>query len=205
MTIDSQTDPQLAAVAGLVRGAITADLGADFITTVYDDPRALQVLAAGKLPALCIYRANERRRLRNSAAHVSDITVQFDYVLPATSLERRGARWPALSAVWEKISDVVIEGKHAAVSSGASVLETAGLFVEHDNTAQVEYSLADGGGENYPFFRGRIVLPFTPEDVDVATLADFLQFQMTFDKPPDAPVDGEALIVLNVTLPAYGS
>jgi hypothetical protein len=208
MSIEDQTDAPLAAVAALVRGAITADLSADMVLAIYDEPRPLQILASGKLPALCIYRKRERRRRRNSVALVSDVTIYFDYLLPATSLEKRSARWPALSVVWNLIADVVIDGKHSAVSSGAAVLDAAGLNVEQENSAQVENDTADGGAQAYPFFRGQIIAAFTPSEVDVATLDDFLRFHMAFDRPgmPSGGDDGvEPIIELDLTLPAYGS
>jgi hypothetical protein len=205
MGLDDQVDGALSAVAALVRGAITADLGADFITAVYDDPRALQTLTAGKLPALCIYRASERRRRRSSAGAISDVTIQFDYVLPATALEKRSARWPVLSAVWNCIADVLLAGKHSTVDGGVPVLSNAAVSFEESGVT-AEYGVADGGGQNYPFLRGRAVGVFTPSGVDVTTLADFLRFHMTFDK--SEPVSGDAddsLIELDVTLLGSGS
>lgn len=206
MAFDDQVDSALEAVAALVRGAITADLGADFATAIYDDPRALQILTAGKLPALSIYRVSERRRRRNSAGTISDVTIQFDYVLPATALEKRSVRWPALPAVWNCIADVLLRGKHPAVSNDAAVLTSAGLWVDQETGVSVDYGVADGGGQNYPFFRGRAMTTFTPSGVDVGTLADFLRFHMTFDK--SQPVSGDSddpLIELDVTLPGFGS
>lgn len=203
MSIDSLLDPQLAAVAALVRAAVTADLGADMIIALYDDPRALQTITAGKLPALCIYRKSERRRRRNSAALVRDITVYFDYVLPSTALEKRSGRWPALGQVWNTIADVVIAGGHAALSDGADVLDAASLHVELENSAQAAYDVAEGGAQNYPCFRGQLVIAHSPPEVDVATLPDFLRFAMSFDEPGGDHTD--PLIALNITLPAFGS
>jgi hypothetical protein len=201
--LDDQLDAPIAAVAALVRGAIIADLGPEMVVAIYDDPRVLQTLTSGKLPALSLYRASERRRRRNSTGWVHDVTVQFDYVLPSTALERRAARWPALQAVWNKIADVVIAGKHASVVAGATVLAAAGLTIEQESSTQVTYGVVEGGGQNYPFFRGQVVAAFTPAEVDVNTLNDFLQFNMSFDKPGGD--HGTPLIELNFTFPAYGS
>ncbi len=183
MSIDDRTDPPLSAIAALVRGALLADFGEGIVVGVYEDPRALDTLAATKLPALCIYRAAERRRRRNSTDLVRDITVSFDYVLPATPLENRNERWPALQTVWNAIADVVIAGKHDAVSAGSAVLDIAGVNVEQENSAQATYGFADGGGKSYPLFRGQIVVAFTPEGIDVETLDDFLRFYASFDEP----------------------
>jgi hypothetical protein len=203
MSLDDQLDPPIAAVAALVRAAIVADLGPEMAVAIYDDPRVLQTLTAGKLPALCLYRESERRRRRNSTMWVDDITVQFDYVLPSTALEKRAVRWPALQVVWHKIANVVIAGKHVSVSAGADVLAAAGLTVEQENSAQVAYRVAEGGGQNYPYFRGQLVAALTSEPADAATLNDFLRFYMSFDEPGGDHND--PTIELNITLPAFGS
>jgi hypothetical protein len=209
--IDSQTDVPLTAIAALVRGAIEADIDDNAVLAVYEDPRALNLLAASKLPALCIYRVSEVRRLRESGIRVHDITVAFDYVLPATNIERRPARWPALQKAWSVISDAVLTGSHSAVQSGIDVLDAASTEAQ-ENSARVTYALAEGGGENYPFLRGSIVVTYEPTGVDVTTLDDFLEFYTAFDNPdtdinllgastPDGAADSTDI----VTLPAWGS
>lgn len=202
MSIDDRTDPPLSAIAALVRGALLADLGAGIVVAVYEDPRALDTLAGTKLPALCIYRASERRRRRNSVDLVRDITVSFEYVLPATPLENRNERWPALQTIWNAIADVVIAGRHEAVSSGAAVLSLAGVNVEQENSAQATYGFADGGGKSYPFFRGQIAVAHTPQGVNVDDLDDFLRFYASFDAPGGD--HSNPLIEATATLPAYG-
>jgi hypothetical protein len=202
VSIDDRTDAPLSAIAALVRGALLADFGAGIVVVVYEDPRALDTVHATKLPGLCIYRASERRRRRNSVDLVRDVTVSFDYVLPATPLENRNERWPALQEIWNAIADVVIAGKHAAVSSGDPVLSLAGVNVEQENSAQATYGFADGGGKSYPFFRGQIVIAHTPEGVNVDDLDDFLRFYASFDAPGGDHTS--PLIEATETLPAYG-
>ncbi len=202
MSIDDRTDPPLAAIAALVRGALLADFGAGIVVSVFEDPRALDTLAATRLPALCIYRASERRRRRNSVDLVRDITLGLEYVLPATPLENRNERWPALQTIWNAIADVVIAGRHAAVSDGAAVLDAAGVGVEAENSVHATYGFADGGGKSYPFFRGSMLVAHTPDGVDVDTLDNFLRFYASFDEPGGDHVP--PMIEATATLPAYG-
>lgn len=212
MSIDSQVDAPIDAIAALVRGAIRADLGDDVLVRVFEDPRNLFTIAAADLPALCVHRAAERMERRNSTQLIDVITVGFEYALPSTSVDDKAARWPTLAAVWRSLSRALVAGKHAAVSSGAEVLQAAGAWVPEDSPRVLQYTLAEGGRDTEPDMRARhpvllaqAVVEYTPSEVDVASLDDFLTFHMSFDKPASAAPDGEPLIELELTLPAYGS
>jgi hypothetical protein len=180
MSIDTQKDVPLSAIAALVRAAITAELGPGMVVKCYEDPRTLQVMAAADLPALCIYRKRRKSRRESSTNRVQDITVFFQYVLPATTLDKRKNRWPALDAVWDVIETVVLDGGHESVSGGADVLAAAGVQGQED-TAQCENAFSEGGSETVPIFVGSIVVTYTPDTIDLTTLHPFLEFYAAFD------------------------
>jgi hypothetical protein len=210
VSIDNQVDAPLSAVAALVRGAIQADLGADVLVKVFEDPRNLFTIAALDLPALCVHRAAERSYQRNSTQLVDQITVAFEYALPSTSRDEQGGRWPTLQAVWRSLRRALLAGKHPAVSSGVDVLAAAGSQTLRDSARVVQYTLAEGGRDTepalrprHPIFMAQAVIEFVEPEVDVLTLNDFLRFHMSFDEPGGDHT--EPLIVLDVTLPAYGS
>ncbi len=216
MSIDSQTDAPLAAIAALARGAIQADLGADVLVKVFEDPRNLFTIAAADLPALCVHRISEQTRRRNSTQLVDDIVVGFEYALPSTSTDERAGRWPTLHAVWQSLSRAVLAGKHPAVSSGADVLTPAGVWADGENARVLQYTFVEGGRDTepelrprHPIFVAQIAITHTPDEVDPDTLEDFLRFHMAFDRPgipsggPDGVGDDDvtALIELDVILP----
>lgn len=208
--IDGQADDLIAAIATLAGGALAADLGASILDGVYRDPRTLQTLASGKLPALCVYRLSEVRRREDSTSLVRDVDVVFDYVLPSTSLDKRDKRIPALQAVWNLIADTMAAGHHAAVEDNAAVLDEvcAGVL---DERMRVEYGFAEGGSELYPFLRGRIIVAHSPDpDWSAMDLHPFKRFYGVFTDPGNTdsdftePVDPDRLrIDLNLTLEGY--
>lgn len=200
--IESQTDAPLAAVAALARAAVHSDIDPSVLLAVYQDPRDLAAIAGNRLPALAIYRHEEKRRHIHSGIYVRDITVRFDYVATAITPDNRGVRWPLLQSVWNSIADAMIAGKHSAASGGALVLCAAGVEVEHESP-KAQYTFATGG-EEYPFFRGEMVAVFTPADVDAATLDDFLTHYTSWDEPGEVDHD-TPLADDSTTLPAYGS
>lgn len=184
--LDAQTDAPLEAIAALVHGAIQADLGNGVLKGIFRDPRDLLTLQASQLPALAIYRTRERRvrHTEDQLAHV--ITVTFEYLLPATALQAREGRWPALQAVWGTLSDAVLAGSHEAVSDGASVLELAECYAEEDS-ADVLYGLAEDSAANYPRFIGTIVVRHVADAVDVSALNDFLTLYTAFFRVEEVP------------------
>jgi len=216
VSIDTQIDAPIAAIAALVRGAIQADLGADVLVKVFKDPRNLFTIAAADLPALCVHRVRQKRRRLNSTQLVDDIVVGFEYAMPSTSTEEREARWPTLVPVWESLSRAVLDGKHPAVSDGADVLLAVNTWADEESAQVLQYTFVEGGRDSEPAMRARhpifiaqIVVTNTPAEIDPATLNDFLRFHMAFDEPgkpsggPDGvgPDDVEALINLDVILP----
>jgi hypothetical protein len=88
------------------------------------------------------------------------------------------------------------------VNANASVLESAGVQVEREESASASYLFAEGGSDVYPFFRGQLVASYTPEAVDTANLAPFLRFYASFNQP--GAVDGLPIMIdLNLTLAGY--
>lgn len=208
MSIDSHVDAPIDAIAALVRGAIQADLGADVLVAVYSDPRNLFTIPASQLPALCVHRVSQRTRRESSTQLVDDVVVGFEYALPSTSTDDRGARWPTLAAVWRSLSRAVLAGKHPAVSSGADVLLAAGVWAEGEDARVLQYTLVEGGRDDapdmrprHPIFIAQIGVKVAEDEGDASALNDFLRFHMSFDKPPECPDDGEPLIEMNVILP----
>lgn len=181
MALDAQADIPISVIAALVRSAVRYAFGDDCLLGIYEDPRDLRTLAAGKLPAMSIYRKKEKRFFRNSVAYNQIITVALDYVLPSTSLERRSGRWPALQAVWNLAADVIAEGRHVSINGGADVFVRAGMWMNDNNSPDVEYSFADESSQAYPFFRGTMLIEFTPSEVDVNSIDDFLLNHASFD------------------------
>lgn len=209
MSIDTQIDLPIAAIASLARGAIRADLGDDVLVKVFKDPRNLFTIAAVDLPALCVHRASERPVRRTSTQLVDEVVVAFEYALPSTSVDGRDARWPTLPAVWHSLSRAVLKGKHPAVNGGAEVLRTVDTWANEDSARVLQYTLAEGGRDTepeqrprHPIFFAQISVTVAPE-VDASTLNDFLRFHMSFDEPSGDHT--EPLIEFNITLPAYGS
>lgn len=202
MPLEDHADAPLTAIAALVRAAVHSDLDPEVLRVVYEDPRDLNDLAGNKLPALAIYRFQEKRRHSHSGIYARDITIRFDYVADAVTSDNRTLRWRSLHNVWNVIADAVVAGKHAAVSAGAEVLCTAGLTVEFESPT-VTYNFAREG-DSYPFFRGEIKVSFTPEDVEASTLDDFLTHYTSWDEPGETAHD-TPLGTDTTTLPAYGS
>jgi hypothetical protein len=187
VSIDDQDDIPLQAVAALVRGALNADIPGSLVA-IYEDPRTLQNLTGGKLPALAIYRKSRRSRRESSTARVQDIVIEFQYVLPDTKLDKRANRWPALSAVWDVIETAVLDGKHDAVSDGDEVLVAAATQAQ-ENTATCSNGFAEGGAESYPIFIGQITVTYSPAEVVASDLDDFLEFYAAFDDYPNPDPD----------------
>lgn len=184
--LDEQTDVPLDTIAALVRVAIESDVGGGALKSVWQDPRDLLTLPASNLPALAIYRLRERRiRLtEDEVEHV--ITVTFEYIVPATGLQHRENRYPALQEVWRALSSAMLEGSHEGVEDGAKVLTAAGCNIDED-AAEVSYGFADpGNAQSYPRFVGSMVVRHNPDEVDASTLDNFLKFYATWDMPEAA-------------------
>lgn len=219
MALTDYDDPQLAAVAALVRAAVHNDLDPSVLAEVYEDPRELGEMTNTRVPALAVYRASEKRAHHGSGVYVDRVTVRFDYVLCDVSPAKRAAYWPTLRRVWKSIADAMAAGKHTAATGDAEVLELAGVEVD-DESPKVSYTFAKlpGAGNTYPYFRGEITADFFPDATDVTALDDFLTHFTAFAKPGDTehtalisalagddPLDSDHLANDTTTLPAFGS
>lgn len=181
MDYDQQIDAPMRALAALVRGAVVNDLSDEFLLAVYEDPRTLREISASKLPALAVYVEREKRKRISSADLVCFLTVRFDYVAQHAGPDKRDDRYPSLRKVWTALADAACDGHHDAVQDGADVLLLAGLQSDED-TAEVTYGVTE---EGYLFFRGSLVVEWTPEGVDWSSLDDFLSLYASYDNPGD--------------------
>lgn len=180
-TRDELHDAPLDIVSGLIRAAVHADVGNDVLQAVFEDPRQLSTANATQMPLLAVYRFREEWRRRNSQQRVADIKLVFDYVMSSTSPNRRELRWPALQAVWSSLANAMLKGRHVAYQSDAKVLCDVGLQV-HQDTAKVVYGFAEKRLD-YPFFRGELMVTFTPSDADWQLYDLYLEHFTSFDVP----------------------
>jgi hypothetical protein len=184
MLIDQQQDVMLTVIAGLCRAAVHGTLAEDALKAVFSDPRDLSTAAAHGLPMLAIYRGGEKKRRQDSATIVQDVTVVFEYALPATAGQKRAERWPALSAIWNVIADTMIAGRYPSIG-GVNTLDVLGAAYVHENSLSVEYGFAAGGSESYPYFRGTMLFTHSPDELidRTADLDDFLINHVAFNGP----------------------
>lgn len=196
--IDRQCDKPVEAIAKLAYLAVIADLGPDVLKKLLRDPRDLFNIAAADLPALIVYRASDKRYMRNSMTWAWDIHVAFEYSLPNSSFEERRLRFDTLQAVWASIAKAVLAGKHKDVSGGAAVLLDAGIWSDK-HQASARYEMTEGGRDNYPderkrfpMFIGEIPMTYDePPDATFSSLDDFLHHHTDYDIADGEPVDAE--------------
>lgn len=99
--LDEQTDPQIAAIADLLFGAIRAKFGDEAATHVYRWPIRPELVPTLQVPALVVYREADRTEpASDTVEDVRTITLHFDYYAPIAPLDRVEARWPLLHRVW---------------------------------------------------------------------------------------------------------
>lgn len=160
MSLDSFTDTQVAALLMLATGAANADLqataGEPVVKASIGAPIDIPNVGQGNLPALFIYRLDSSGKEESQYELNAYSTFAIEYWAPLCPADKMITRWPLLRAVWASVAKALQGGMHPSVSSGAYVLEQAGLRAElgPGTTASFRRGASDGGF--YPFFSGRM-------------------------------------------------
>ena len=203
MNLDGIEDPGINALALLIRNVVNAELlpqlGGPAIAKLFQSPLPIGVLAQGALPALGIYRFQDRDRDKGDWVFEEFSVFRFDYVTPATPLNKVDKRWPLLRAVWTRLLAVCREGKHPDVAAGVNVLEGGGIARVALGTARVDYRFEPGQNSTYPMFRGEITFescyPAPEAFIDsrnVDRLDDYITQNTKWNIPPgENDVDAE--------------
>lgn len=158
MTYEAASDVLVDALRAIalqeVTAALAATLGADHpaVRETRGFPFSLDLIERTALPAMFI--SAERVLARPTGKHLADelVTIAFEYVAPATPLQKLDTRWPLLRAVWGKLRTAVRVGEVA----GAPVLEMAGVQRFELDSPTADFSFASDGSNAYPYAIGRM-------------------------------------------------
>lgn len=193
--LDNATDPAIEALSALAKTAVNESLetvlGTDAIRNVYAVPLPLSLLLMGNLPALSIYRLEDRETDKGDWMFEEVTTYRFDYYSPATAVSRIDKRWPILRSVWAALLPVLREGRHPSVADGQPM--GVGRYVL--GSGRVQYTFVPGAEQTYLSFRGQVQLEGTYEPIvgwDGGALSDFDTLWTDWDLPPESNVDLEA-------------
>lgn len=176
-SIDTTFDPQIAALAALVKGAVNYDLRndnrfevtEDVIVDVYGYPRPLPILSQSRLPALCIWRANDTIDQFTMYHRFTQADFHFDYLTDHCSYDNLERRWPVLRAIWRRIQEVVYAGRHPQVQENRKILLDIGFKLVDERFTRAHYDYAPDAEKakyNYPYFTGQIQM--SHDDFDPA-------------------------------------
>lgn len=175
-------DPQTAALLNLCTEAIRADVSAELAGS---NPVQAAVgfranIDAGfKPPVLSVYRYERREVQVTMHKWETDQTYRFEYYLPPPPREQLDNRWPLLHLVWSALFKAVCAGKHAAVSSGAGVLQAAGFTYLDPKTIRM---VPEFMNDTVPWFRGQMVLRHRDPE-DISALQDLLELDASYVLP----------------------
>ncbi len=198
MSLDVITDPQVAALIGLSKGAVNAELQAELtenaIEGTFNHPRPLAILGDSSLPALAVYRRSERKVRRTNGRIERRVVFVFDFICRPVGIDEIELRWPLLQRVWEELWSAIDASKHDAVAGGAEVLELAGFTEIESDTAEVSYDYAPQERTAFPFFRALIV-GWHREKTDISTLADFRELWARYHLMGEGAVDQNPVVV----------
>jgi hypothetical protein len=190
--LDNTRDIPIEVLAALARVGVNAalrdTLGRDAIDYIYGSPLPLSVLRQTALPALTIYRLEDRDRNKGDFVYEDVTTYRFDYFAPATPLIRLDKRWPLLRNVWVALVGVLREGAHPDINDGKPMLRTDGGICRYVlGSARVRYS-ALPGVEPYPTFQAQMDFEGNyawPESFDATGLDDFNTLWTDWDLKQD--------------------
>ena len=199
-SLDTCIDPQLAALATLIKGAVNYDMRSDprfqvtddAIAEVYGHPRPVGLLSALKLPALCIYRATESYGEWTFGKSYYVVDFHFDYIADTTKHENIGSRWTSLRPIWRRLFAAVCAGQHPQVHDNREILDAAGIQELDTKATKVRYNYApDAKGYAYPYFTGLVRLRHIEVD-PAAEPALFLSiaasYQLIGAEPEEQPL-----------------
>lgn len=179
MSLDTLTDPQVAALLVLCAGAANADLAEldePAIQSAYGWPVKPGRTPGMQFPALAIYRGEQRHYQRTFRHAEVECAFTFEFWAPPTPLDAIEARWPLLHKVWGSTLAAVLAGHHESVASDALLLSVAGIVdvVLFGNASpRVRYQAPDPEGTVMPSFLGVMTLRHRTE-IDTSALADLL-------------------------------
>lgn len=191
--LDNATDPQIAALAALIKQTVNSELipivGANAIQSCFGSPLPLSLLG-NKLPALTIYRLEDRDVDKGDHMFEESTTFRFDYFCVATAIARLDTRWAILRAVWTKLLAGVREGRHESLNDGADM--QIGRYVL--GSGKVNYTFVPGSDQTYPAFRGQVSIEgcYEPVTPSVSGLDDFNKLWTDWDLRPETNADLEA-------------
>lgn len=178
---DENVDASLDAIALLCDAAIKGDLGEENLCALFKHPANLEIAGRHQMPWLSIYIDSEKEERMSSSRLNSNLIVMFDYMRPPGGKNDRDTAYPPLRHVWRSIRNVLNVGLYATINGGADVLCAAGMDVREGTPEVTKYTYM--GTELYPFFRAKMLIEFTPAEVDFALLNDFLIHFTGWDQP----------------------
>lgn len=194
-SLDQTTDPHIEVLARLVKAAVNGQLsdplGTEALTNCFGAPLPLSLLGQNVLPAMTIYRQQDRDRDKGDWAHEQTTEFRFDYFAPATPIARLPERWPLLRAVWVATLGVVRQGSHPDVMDGQNL----GLGRYVLGSGRCQYAFVPGANNTYPAFRATIEIESSyepPEEFKGTALADFNLLWTQYDLRPETNTDFEA-------------
>lgn len=156
MSLDDFQDVRVNALLMLASGAANADLqetaGESVVKVGVSAPIDIDVVGAGNLPALYVYRTAATLKEETQFVLNAYSTFAVEYWAPLCPRDKMLRRWPLLWHVWASIAKALQGGMHPQVSGGAPVLAQAGLRAELGNTTTVQFRRGASDGGFYPFF-----------------------------------------------------
>lgn len=198
MSLNAITDPQVAALIELARGAVNAELapetGEDAVVGTYNHPRPLAIQGDVKLPSLAIYRRSERRQRRTQQRLERRVVIVIDYLCRPVGIDEIGLRWPILQRVWNEIVEAFHAGKHEAVAGGAPILSVAAFTAIESDTMEVNYDFASQDQLAFPFFRGTLVV-WHREKADISRLPDLRELWARYHLRGEDGIEQNPLVI----------
>lgn len=203
MTLRGSIDRQVASIC-----ALAESVNYDMAGTTIDEkaievilafPPALNLTPGHKLPALNVWRMNDRREMvGNRTKQVAKIGLA--YTLPATPRDEYEARWATLQDVWSRLSATILRGSHESVCGGENVLSAADVEKVDEMSPTVSYLLDPQESATYPGFVGEItVIHKTIEEIaklaDRDRLPDLIDLYAHYRIDPDSGADDVAEII----------
>lgn len=190
---DTQTDPQLAALAAVLEGALKAKFADDAVGSLALWPVKLELVPNPSYPLLCVYRSDERQVPGDTIENVETVNVGIAYYLPPTPRERIESRWAMLRAVWTHcVSRCRLGFDNAVKDEDDEVikLDASGWAAPSAAVGNVRYQLAPTEGDAIPSFVGTVAMTsgtwfdFEDEAVVLAGIDDDIDVE---DPPNDSP------------------
>lgn len=165
MSLDSATDPQLAAMLTLAQGAVNANLraalGVDAIVKVTGHPIPIEIVSTLKLPILSIHRQVLGQRRRGSMPWRNGYEraeLVIEYITTPTPLDKLDTRWPLLRLVWRELLLVLQTGHHVDVGGNAPIMELAGVVALDLARATARCGFVEGESTVFPRFVGNLAM-----------------------------------------------